>query len=102
MFIAAGASRKMVQGQVEGVEVAPPASRRKVSRQPVRDQRNLLLGDSAVRAQRRIEARKVVPPGARADDGEPLGNDDEVADAILGKLEPRGGFRAWQHDIDSG
>ena len=54
----------------------------RASARAVGDQRHLLLGDAAVRAQRRVEAREVVPVAAGADHREPLGDDDEVADAI--------------------
>ena len=71
-------------------------------RVPVGDQRHLLLGDAAVRAQRRVEARQVVAVAAGADHGQALGDDDEVADAIGRQLEARAGLGARQHELDAG
>src|SRR5690349_16276783 len=70
-------SGEMVEAEVERVEVAP-AALWQVGRRPVRDQRHALLGDAAMRAQRRVEARQVVAALAAADDGEPLRDDDEI------------------------
>ena len=78
----------MVEAEVERVEIAP-ATLRQVGCCAVRNQGHALLGDAAVRAQRRIEARKIVAALPAADDGEALGNDDEIADAIFRELEAR-------------
>ena len=37
----------------------------------------------------------------RADHGEPLGDDDEIADAILRQLEARAGFGTRQYELDA-
>ena len=76
------ASCKVIEAEVERVEIAP-AARGKVRCRTVGDQRNALLGDAAVRAQRRVESGQVVTGPARADDGQPLGYDHEIADAVL-------------------
>src|SRR6478672_2944513 len=58
---AGAASRDMVEGEIEGIEVAPAPFRVDVAELAVDDQRHALLGDAAVRAQRRVEAGEVVP-----------------------------------------
>ena len=52
-------SLEVVECQVEGVEIAP-ATLGQVGRLAIGDERHALLGDAAVRAQRRIEAGEVV------------------------------------------
>src|SRR6185503_3440666 len=89
---------EMVEAEIERVEVAP-AALRQVGRCAIRDQRYALLGNAAVRAQRRVEARKVVAALPAADDGEALGDDDEIADAIFGQLEARAGIGARQDEV---
>src|SRR5207245_7157543 len=82
MFIAVRRSMQIVEGEVERVEIAPAMRRGQGAGGAVGDQRNLLLRESAMRPERRIEAGQVVPVGAGPDDGEPLGEDNEVADTI--------------------
>src|SRR5256885_17193617 len=60
-----GLSSGMVQHPVEGIEVAPAPVGVEVLDAAIHHQRHRLLGEAAVRAQRRIEAREVVP-GCRA------------------------------------
>src|SRR5512135_132942 len=95
-FIAVvGGSGEMVEGEVEGVEIAP-APGGQVRRRPVGDQRHLLLGGTAVRAQRRVEAGEVMAAPAAADHRQALRNDDQVADAVGRKLETLAGLVARQ------
>ena len=63
----AGRSGGVVQRQVEDVEVAQAPRRIDAAQRPVEEQRHQLLGDAAVRAQRRVEARQVVARRAGAD-----------------------------------
>src|SRR5579864_7652195 len=91
----------MVESEIEGVEIAPPAHGQ-VGRRPIGDQGHALLGGPAVRAQGRVEAGQVVAALAAADDGEPFRYDHEIADAVLGQLETRAGSRTRQHELDAG
>ena len=68
---------------------------------PVEEQRHVLLGEAAVRAQRRVEPREVVARRAGADHVEPLGDDDDVADPVGRQLELRRRFGAREHDLDA-
>src|SRR6266480_3076440 len=74
-----------VEGQVEDVEVAQ-ASAGSHGDGPVEHDRHALLGETAVRAQGRVEAREIVAGDGRAEDGVTLRDHDEVAHAILGQL----------------
>ena len=50
----------MVEREIEDVEIAQPPRGIDVAQRPVEQQRHRLLGNAAVRAQRRVEAGEVV------------------------------------------
>src|SRR4030095_9637764 len=98
MFMTRSLSLQIVERDVEGVEVAPSPAVGKRRCGTGRDQRHLLLGDSAMRARVRIVSREIVRIVARPDDGESLGDDDKVADTVGRQLETRTGQRPRQHE----
>src|SRR2546428_11793423 len=91
-------SRHPVEREVEGVEV-PDARAGVEPGAAIEHDRHALLGEPAVRAQRRIEAREVVARGRGADDGVTRADHDHVADPVLGQLEPPAGLRAIEHRL---
>src|SRR6266567_3562408 len=76
-----------VEGEVEGVEVAPLARRYIGDEFAVAEQRHLLLGDAAVAAQRFGEAREIVPRCRRAQHLVLCRDDNEIAQARSRQLE---------------
>ena len=58
-----------IQPKVEGIEVAPAVVSRLCADAAIDEQRYLLLRHAAVRAQRNVEPRQVMPVAAGADDG---------------------------------
>ena len=82
--------------EVEGVEVAPAARRIERRRRAVDDQRHALLGDAAMRAQRRVEAATGRGATRWCRSRRAFArHDDQVADAVGRQLEAlRGLVRA--------
>src|SRR5438045_9433444 len=78
----------MIEAEIECVEIAPAARRQRVGG-AVGEERHALFGDAAVRAQRRRESGQIVTIARGADEGQTLGDDEELAQAILGQLETR-------------
>src|SRR5687767_11346812 len=72
---------EVIEGDVENIEVSQ-APLWHADRLAVEEQRNHLLGDAAVGAQRRVEAREIVAREARAQDHVPRRDDDEVAQPV--------------------
>src|SRR5262245_51840386 len=91
-----------IQREIEDVEVAETTIGGEAAYGPVDHQRDLLLGDPAVRAERRVEAGEIVEMGAGPDDRRALGDYDQVADTIGRQLEPLAGRLPFEHDFDAG
>src|SRR5262245_19988146 len=86
IFLAPAVS-DMVEGEIENVEIAQASARRTRLDRAVEHQRHALLGNAAMRTQRRIEAREIVARGRGADRGIAHGDDDDVTHAIFRQLE---------------
>ena len=94
-------SLRKIQCKIERVEIAPAMIRIQPFNAPVDDQRHALLRDSAVRTQRQLELRQVMPAAAGAKYEAALGYDDDVADAIGRQFEALRRFGARQDQLDS-
>src|SRR5688572_28838663 len=93
--------RGIIQRQVEGAEVAQAIALRQSLQAAVDDHRHLLLGHAAMGTQGARETGKVMLRGTGADGEELLGNDDHIADPILGQLELLAARRAIDREFDA-
>ena len=81
---------RVVQGQIESVEVAPAALRVEAVDAAVDDQRYTLFRHTAVGTQRGIERAQVVARGGGSDHRRAFGDHDHIADAVCDLLAARG------------
>mmetsp|Transcript_5274 Transcript_5274/g.19787 ORF Transcript_5274/g.19787 Transcript_5274/m.19787 type:complete len:465 (+) Transcript_5274:979-2373(+) len=95
-------SVRVVEQQLEGIEIAQPAPGGLGGDAAVEQQRHLLLGQAAMRAQRHVQRAEVVALGCGAEHAQALADDDDVADAVGRQLEAGGGLLLRQHQLDTG
>src|ERR1700687_5299193 len=102
MFMAASVSWEVIECQVEGVEVAPAATRLKRKGRAIGNQGHALLGDAAMGAQGHVEAGKVVPGDARYEHRQSFRHDHQVAPAIGRQFEPGACVLAREDQLHAG
>src|SRR6218665_2685241 len=88
--IIARTSLRVVEHEVERVEVAEAAGQVQPRQLAGDDEGHALFADAAVRTQRCVQTRQVVLRCRRADHSETLGHSDDVADAVRRQLEAFG------------